>query len=156
MKYNFELFQVNDSVRIDEKQLEILKRDQKYIENMNPDFSQFEDLNAPMRIRSVYGYHGGSIVYEFTGISGVWPECILIDYMLTDKDIPEEMRCLASEFYNIEVLNESNLNYISIKNHQGLQVVKILTREKKDIDFILKAASLKSRFGFDAMFNVFW
>ena len=74
MKLNFEIFQVGDSVFVDKYELEKLMKNEKFIDNVKPDFAEIKINSSPNRIKSLYVYHGGSIVYELDQINGIWPQ----------------------------------------------------------------------------------
>jgi len=154
MMINCKIFQSGDSVRVDPVGFEELKKNTKFIRNQNLDLSKISDLSLPRIVTGAHTYHGGEIVLQIQNLDGIWPQDIFIDYCLTDTNLPYYYRCLASSYYDISIVKKSGHKFYSVKNPEGVEVLRLFIKSENQIDCFMKIASCKSRLSFDIMFHI--
>src|SRR5438046_9202610 len=84
----------------------------------------FAGRNDP--IKSVSYYHGGTTLYEFVDIPGIWHESCLRDPTLSpehDRDRDREAWAVAGDYYTVSADRRGGLPVVVVRDPAGREVL---------------------------------
>ena len=105
------------------------------------------------QIRSVSYYHGGTTLYEFSGIPGFWHESCLRDLTLS-KDYDKEAGVAASDYYTVTTDRRANLSVVVVRDPAGREMLVSFQFSVEPIAEAMRAvARVRSRIAFEGKYR---
>ncbi len=105
------------------------------------------------QIRGVSYYHGGTTLYEFSGIPGFWHESCLRDLTLS-KDYDKEAGVAAADYYTITTDRRASLPVVVVRDPAGREMLVAFQFAFEHVAESMRAvARVRSRIAFEGKYG---